>query len=286
MKSDKFFNMVGIINAIAGDIIGSTYEWKPTRTKDYNFPLLNAEQTFTDDTVHTLAVADWLLNTDRSHKALTEKIVDWSSRYNVGYGHMFRKWLNSDNHDPYGSFGNGSAMRVSPVAWVATSEEECLELAKKSAEVTHNHPEGIKGAQAVALAIWMNRQKKYNKEDIKNRIMELFGYNLNIPYDDIKPDYKFDSTCQGSVPESIICWLESTDYEDCIRKAVSMGGDADTMACIAGSICGANDETCITLKLFWDVVTRLHGDNDVINMINEFNLATIEPAGKANPYEI
>lgn len=221
---------IAVMGAICGDIIGSAYEFRPT--KRYDFKLFISKSTFTDDTVMTCAIADWLM-TDIS---LQEKMQDWGrEHFDAGYGHMFRRWIQAAFPRPYNSFGNGSAMRVSPVGWFATSMEECLRLAQESAEVTHNHPEGIKGAQATAIAIYMAKTGK-TKEDIKKYITETFGYNLERKYADIKPDYSFDVTCQGSVPESIICFLESTDYESAIRLAVSMGGDADTMGAITGGI--------------------------------------------------
>ena len=224
---------IALMGAICGDIIGSVYEFHPT--KNYDFQLFRRKSTFTDDTVMTCAIADWLM----SDIAPEEKMQDWGrEHFYAGYGPMFRKWIKADFPRPYNSFGNGSAMRVSPVGWFAQSLDECLSLAKESAEVTHNHPEGIKGAQATANAIFLARTGA-TKEDIKKYIEEKFGYNLNRKVSDIRPSYSFDVTCQGSVPESINCFLESTDYESCIRLAVSLGGDADTMACIAGSIAGA-----------------------------------------------
>ena len=227
---DKRIAMMG---AICGDVIGSSYEFRPN--KRYDFPLFTRKSTYTDDTVMTCAIADWLI----TDIAPEEKMQDWGrEHFDAGYGPMFRRWIQADFPRPYNSFGNGSAMRVSPVGWFATSLDECLRLSKESAEVTHNHPEGIKGAQATASAIYLARTGK-TKEEIKTYITETFGYNLERKYADIKPDYKFDVTCQGSVPESIICFLESTDYESAIRLAVSMGGDADTMGAITGGIAAA-----------------------------------------------
>ena len=226
-------NRIAMMGAICGDIIGSSYEFHST--KKYDFPLFTKNSTFTDDTVMTCAVADWLL----TGIAPEEKMQDWGRRhFYAGYGPMFRRWIQADFPRPYNSFGNGSAMRVSPVGWFAQSIEECLRLAKESAEVTHNHPEGIKGAQSTAAAIFLARNGS-SKEDIKNYVAENFGYNLDRTVAAMKPEYDFDVTCQGSVPESIICFLESTDYESAIRLAVSMGGDADTMGAIAGGIAAA-----------------------------------------------
>ena len=264
--------MIGIIGAICGDIIGSKHEvFVRKESIPYDFELIRPESRVTDDTVHTIAVADWLMNTDRSSEALTNKLVKWSGEFwTVGYGSMFRKWLSSPPYKPYNSFGNGSAMRVSPVAWVANNMEELVDLATRSAKVTHNHPEGIKGAVAVATAIFMNRFG-YSKEFIKETIIQSTGYDLNIKYEDIKYD-KFDATCQGTVPESIICWLESTNYEDCVRKAVCLGCDTDTQAAIAGSICAANPSTDVPSDIIQKVID--YGclkDNRIVDVLNNFN---------------
>ena len=222
-----------ILGAIAGDIIGSCYEWFSTKNTD--FELFTRSSNFTDDTVMTVANADWLLTDD----SLLGIMQDYGNRYpHAGYGGSFSRWLRSDNPQPYNSWGNGSAMRVSPVGWAFGTLEETLEAAKRSAEVTHNHPEGIKGAQAVAEAIYLARTGK-SKQEIKEYIEDAFGYNLSRTCDEIRPSYQFDETCQGSVPESIIAFLESTDYESTIRLAISLGGDADTMAAIAGGIAEA-----------------------------------------------
>lgn len=222
-----------MIGAIAGDIIGSAYEFG--YTKDYNFPLFVADSRFTDDTVLTVAVADSLLNNKQYDSTLWGYANEYRAR---GYGGRFMNWIYSPDPKPYNSFGNGSAMRVSPVGWFCNDIESVMEEAKKSAEITHNHPEGIKGAQATAIAVFLAR-KSEPKEKIKSYIAKTFQYDLNRTLDEIRPRYKFDVTCQGSVPESIIAFLESTDYEDAVRKAVSLGGDADTMACITGGIAEA-----------------------------------------------
>ena len=222
-----------LCGAIAGDIIGSVYEWN--RTKKMDFYLFTPFSKFTDDTVMTVANADWLLTDDN----LWVIMQDYGNRYpHAGYGGMFRNWLREDEPKPYNSFGNGSAMRVSPIGWAFDTLEETLEAAKQSAEVTHNHPEGIKGAQATAACIFLARKGK-SKLEIKEYIEKTFGYNLSRTCDEIRPDYHFDVTCQGSVPESIIAFLESTDFESAIRLAVSLGGDADTMGAITGGIAEA-----------------------------------------------
>lgn len=222
-----------MIGAIAGDIIGSPYEWHPIKTKD--FPLFSDASKFTDDTVLAIATADAILNRKSYLSAYKEYPKLFPGR---GYGDNFIRWVGSRSEEPYNSFGNGSAMRVSPIGWLFEDVDRVLEEAKKSAEVTHNHPEGIKGAQAVALAVFLAR-KGIKKDMIKTELEKRFQYNLGRTLEDIRPDYKFDVTCQGSVPESIISFLYADSLEDSIRNAVSLGGDSDTMACIAGSIAEA-----------------------------------------------
>lgn len=222
-----------LLGAVAGDIIGSVYEHYSVKKTD--FPIFSGLSRFTDDTAMTVAVADWLLGTT----ALVPSLQDYVRRYpKAGYGGMFRQWAMSANPLPYHSFGNGSAMRVSPVGWAFDTLEETLRHAAESAAVTHDHPEGIKGAQAVAACIFLAR-KGESKTYIQEYIEQHFGYDLHRTCNEIRPNYRFDVTCQGSVPESIIAFLESTDFESAIRLAVSLGGDADTMGAIAGSIAEA-----------------------------------------------
>lgn len=222
-----------MLGAIAGDIIGSPYEWNST--KDYNFTLFSRGCTYTDDTVLTVALADSIL----SKTDYTKKLKEYYKLYpDAGYGGGFSKWASSERTTPYNSFGNGSAMRVSPVGWAYKTLDQVLVKAKQSAETTHNHPEGIKGAQATASAIYLARTK-HSKAQIKQYIEEKFKYNLSRDYEYIKKTYRFDVTCQGSVPEAIIAFLVSKDFEDAIRKAVSLGGDADTQGAITGSIAEA-----------------------------------------------
>lgn len=223
----------GIIGAIIGDIVGSRFEFY--NCKRTTFKLFTYESCFTDDTVMTVAIADWLLN----GRDLVDSMREWGhNNPHRGYGGMFRRWLHADNPQPYNSYGNGSGMRVSPVGFYAHSLEEALDLAKKSAEVTHNHPEGIKGAQAIASAIYLARTGK-DKEEIRDYIEQTFGYDLHRDCDEIRPNYYFNETCQGSCPEAIIAFLDSWDYESAIRLAVSLGGDSDTIACMAGGIAAA-----------------------------------------------
>ena len=230
--------MKGIIGAIAGDVIGSAYEFNPTR--EYGFELFTPKSTFTDDTVLTMANAQWLLEDEQhSHETLVNIMQDLCHRYEWrGYGGRFVQWIVSSNPQPYGSFGNGSAMRVSPVGYYAKTLDEALELAMISAEVTHNHPEGVKGAQATAAAIFLARQGK-TKQEIGKYVAETFNYDLSRTLEEIRPDYTFDETCQRTVPEAITCYLEGRDYEDVVRLAVSLAADADTLAAIAGSIASA-----------------------------------------------
>lgn len=226
-----------MLGAIIGDIVGSTREWHNVKTED--FELLPQGSRFTDDTVMTLAVAKWLMD-DPSHKAdsLVRIMQDMGRRYpNAGYGGMFRRWLNSDNPQPYGSYGNGSAMRVSPVGMYAKSLDEALELARITASVTHNHPEGIKGAQAVAAAVYMQLNEEFDvKGEVKRYVEANFGYDLDIKLEDLRNEYRFDASCQGSVPIAIMAFLQRYNALDTLRLAISMGGDSDTIGCMATSI--------------------------------------------------
>lgn len=236
-----------MLGAIAGDIIGSVYEKSPIKAKE--FDLFSSDSHFTDDTVLSLAVADVILH-KKSYGAVFR---DYYRLYpNQGYGYGFTCWIRSENEKPYYSYGNGSAMRVNPVGWAFNSLFEVLDEARKSAIVTHNHKEGIKGAQAVAAAIFLARTG-HNKKEIKRYLQETFSYNLDKKLDDIRPDYEFDVSCQGSVPESIIAFLESENYEDAVRNAISLGGDSDTIACIAGAIAEAyyqQIDNDITVNIF------------------------------------
>jgi ADP-ribosylglycohydrolase len=222
-----------MIGAIAGDIIGSVYEHNPIKTKDFN--LFDSRCRFTDDSVLTVAVADSILK----GRPYLESIRKIGRRYPyAGYGGSFLQWLHSDDPRPYNSWGNGSAMRVSPVGFAFATEDEVIYQAKKTAEISHNHPEGIKGARATALAVFLARTVG-DKDEIRRQISQRFGYDLDRGVDDIRPAYIFDISCQGTVPEAIISFLDSLSYEDAIRNAVSLGGDSDTLACIAGGIAEA-----------------------------------------------
>lgn len=233
--------MKGIIGAIAGDVIGSAYEFNPTR--EFDFELFTDKSTFTDDTVLTMANALWLLEDERhTPEKLVKIMLDMCRKYpDRGYGGRFAQWIHYSDPQPYNSFGNGSAMRVSPVGYYARTLEEALELAKISAEVTHNHPEGIKGAQATAAAIFLARKGK-SKREIRDYVEQTFDYDLSRTLDEIRPTFRFDETCQRTVPESITCFIEGKDYEDVVRLSVTLAGDADTIAAIAGSISSAVDD--------------------------------------------
>lgn len=219
--------------AICGDIVGSVYEFDNIRYKE--FPLFAEDAEFTDDSVLTVATMDALLH----GIGYAESYKKWFLRYpGAGYGGRFLLWGLGDTLTPYNSFGNGSAMRVSPVGFWYTTLEETIAAASASAEATHNHPEGIKGAEATAAAIYLARSGA-DKIEMKDMITERFGYDLSETVDSIRSWYEFDVTCQGTVPQAIICFLESNDFEDAIRNSISIGGDSDTVACIAGGIAEA-----------------------------------------------
>lgn len=247
-----------MFGAIVGDIIGSIYEFN--NTKNYNFELFPSGSGYTDDSIMTIAVAKWLLtDSDHTYQKLEDIFLEFGNKYPHpigGYGSGFLKWLfcpqtlnvyghredkpynSKTGRCPYNSCGNGSAMRVSSVGWFFDTLEETERVAAISASITHNHPEGIKGAQATAAAIWMARNN-HTKEEIRNYIEEKYGYDLHKSYDYWYPIYKWDGTCQGTVPQAIICFLYSNNFEDAIRKAVSLGGDSDTLTCITGGIAEA-----------------------------------------------
>ena len=248
-----------MLGAITGDVIGSHYEFN--NTKEYEFQLFCDDSNFTDDSIMTIAVAQWLLSDPtHSYQKLEDTMVMFARRFRCpmgGYGTGFYHWLfhpdrlnpfdekygaspysSSTGRHPYGSFGNGSAMRVSAVGWFFDTLEETERVAAISAAITHNHPEGIKGAQATAAAIYLARTGK-SKEEIRDYIEKKYHYDLHKTYDYWHSIYKWESSCQGTVPQAIICFLDSKDYVDAIRKAVSLGGDSDTLACITGGIAEA-----------------------------------------------
>src|SRR5690554_100107 len=261
-KKPMTSNSNTIIGAVIGDVIGSVFEWNNIKKTD--FDLFNPKCDFTDDTVLTIAVADCMLN----KKDFAKTIWEYGRKYRGrGYGGSFRNWLQEDDLKPYGSFGNGSAMRASAVGFAYNDIETIMEVAKQSAEVTHNHPEGIKGAQATATSIFLSRQGK-SKQEIKDYITQTFDYNLDFTLDEIRPTYKFDVTCQGSVPQAIVAFLESSDFENAIRLAISIGGDSDTIACITGGIASAFYKQ-IPTEIMNFVVDKL--PNEYIEIMNKFD---------------
>ena len=224
-----------MLGAIIGDIVGSVYEFNNYRAKDFA-PFFHPRAAYTDDTVCTIAVADALIN-DR-HAG--ESLKDWGTRYweNGGWGRSFALWLGSESLDPYGSYGNGAAMRVAPAGLLASSLDECNRLAEQVTAVTHNHPEGIKGGVATAASVHMARVG-FSKAAIRSYVTSTFGYDMERSVDDIRPTYRFNETCQRTVPEALICALEADSFEDAIRNAISIGGDSDTVAAIAGGVAEA-----------------------------------------------
>ncbi len=252
-----------ILGAIAGNVIGSIYEWKNSEIVD--FELFNNKAEYTDDTILLIAVTDAII----SKKDFAKTIWNYGNRYPMApYGGSFRKWLETKDLKPYNSYGNGSAVRVCAVGFAYDTMEEVLKVAEQTAIFTHNHEEGIKGARAMASAIFLAKQGK-SKEKIKDFIEQTFHYNLSFTLDEIKSNYPyaFDATCQGCVPQSIVAFLESTDYENAIRLAISIGGDSDTIACMTGGIAVAyyND---IPNYIVDFVMKRL--PQKFIDTINEF----------------
>lgn len=266
--------------AFLGDIIGSPYEFdRSAKTKD--FPLFSRESHFTDDSVMTIAVAEALLDAsgksdDEIKAALVESMRKWGKRYpNAGYGGRFSAWLRATNPKPYESYGNGSAMRVSAAGWLYESIEETRRIARLTAEVTHNHAEGIKGAEATASAIFLARTGHW-KEEIRDYISNEFGYDLSRSCDEIRPSYFHVESCQQTVPEAITAFLEGSDFEDVIRTAVSLGGDCDTLACIAGSIAEAFYD--ISQFMFCECRHRL--PKDMLAVLDRFGKYKLRRSGR------
>ena len=259
--------------AIIGDMVGAPYEFdRSPKIKDFG-PLFIQESGYTDDSMMTIAVADAIMTAgneadEQNMKAhLVASMQKWGRQYpNAGYGGMFYDWMYEENPQPYGSYGNGSAMRVSSVGWFFNSFERTREVARWTAEVTHNDPEGIKGAEATAAAIYMARTGK-SKDDIRDYIISEFGYNLSHTCDEIRPGYKFDVTCQGTVPVAVTAFYEGKDFEDVIRTAVSLGGDCDTLTCIAGGMAEAFYGVPDEFKCMCD--KRL--PDDALNVLRRFS---------------
>lgn len=264
--------MLGIIT---GDIIGSAYEKANYRAKDF-MPLFHPRARFTDDTVCTVAIADALLSGTPPAVALQT----WGRRYEHigGWGQRFALWLVDDDPQPYGSWGNGGAMRVSPVGLLAQSEADALDLAYHATAVTHDHPEGIKGAQATALAIWLARQNE-SAERIRQQISERFGYDLDTTVDAIRPTYRHSEAAHKSVPQALVCALEATSFEDAIRNAVSIGGDSDTIAAIAGGVAEAR------FGMPQDIATQAWGylPADMRRVISDLYRLSEETKSQAKP---
>ncbi len=242
-----------MIGAIIGDIVGSIYEFDNIKTKD--FPFFQDKSRITDDTVCTVAVANIILD----GKDPVETMVSWCRNYpGMGYGDRFTKWFDLPWQEPYNSFGNGAAMRVSPSAFLAPSIEYARKLAIKVTEITHNHPEGIRGALATCDAIWLSFNSM-SPSEIRAHITNTYGYDMDRTVDSIRPTYKFNESCMGTVPEAIICALEAVDFEDAIRNAISIGGDSDTLAAITGAV--AEARFMIPNDLCKEAIRRLPDDN-------------------------
>lgn len=267
--------------AILGDMVGSPYEFdRGNKSKDFEF--WNSRCRFTDDSVMSIAVADALMNVgldgseEEIKKSVVEAMRDWGHRYpHAGYGGRFAGWLHSSDPQPYNSWGNGSAMRVSSVGWLYESLDRTREVARWTAEVTHNHPEGIKGAEATASAIFIARNGAA-KNEIREYIIHEFGYDLSRTCDEIRPSYRHVVSCQQTVPEAVTAFLEGEDFEDVIRTAVSLGGDCDTLTCIAGGIAEAFYEIPLGMKA--EVKSRLK--KDMLYILDTFdNLRAGEDKG-------
>ncbi len=257
--------------AIIGDMVGSPYEFDEVN-KSKDIDLFREDIRFTDDTVMTVAVADALLRSgpnasrEKISQNVTASMQAWGHEYpDAGYGFRFNIWLNNRNPKPYGSFGNGSAMRVSPAGWLYETMERTREVARATAEVTHNHPEGIKGAESVAAVIFMAR-KGESKDNIRRYVTDEFGYDLTRTCDEIRPHYKFNESCQKTVPEAITAFLEGNDFEDVIRTAASLGGDCDTLTCIAGSMA----EAFYGIPHWMKKECEKHLTGNIINVISQF----------------
>ena len=270
-----------MIGAIIGDIVGSAYEFRRYNVKHKDFVLVSDRTRFTDDTVLTIAVCEALLKNypfdlskvslNKLRRDAVESIVKWHDKYpDVGYGGRFRQWCSRGDRKPYYSLGNGSGMRISAVGWLCQSEKEIKAISNAVTYVTHSHPEGLKGAEAIAMCIYMARIGK-SKEEIRERmIQDYYPRIAELDYDELVRNYKFDSTAPGSIPEAIYCFLISKDFEDCLRTAVSIGGDSDTIACMACGIAEAYYRN-IPKRLYQEVFSEFIENNDeIMTVVNEF----------------
>ena len=266
-----------MIGTIIGDITGSIYEFDNHKTEDiYDFPLFSPECFFTDDTVMTIAVAEALMGTEPAdeEKVIRKKLVSamkkWGRTYPfAGYGGRFMGWLISGDKEPYNSYGNGSAMRVSPAGWLYDDMFTTRYMARLTAAVTHNHPEGIKGAEATAAAIFLAR-KHADKEEIRTYMEKEFGYDLSFTCDEIRPTYQFNETCQRTVPQAIKAFLEGNSFEETIRLGISIGGDTDTLCAITGAISeayyGVPEELVQTAESYLE--------EDILEVLEAFRVRT------------
>ena len=259
--------------AILGDMIGAPYEFdRGGKTKD--FPLFTEDSRFTDDTVMTIAVAEALMEAEDGAlpevgELLVRSMQKWGRKYpDAGYGGRFARWLRTKDPQPYGSYGNGSAMRVSAAGWLYDTLETTRRMARRTAEVTHNHPEGIKGAEATASAIYLARTGS-SKEEIRDYIVREFGYDLSRSCDEIRPGYHHVESCQETVPEAVTAFLEGTDFEDVIRTAVSLGGDCDTLTCIAGSIA----EAFYGVPILLEAECKARLPEELLEVLRRFDIA-------------
>ena len=252
-----------MIGAIIGDMVGSIYEFRNYKATDFE-PFLSPSAHFTDDTIMTIAVADGLLN----NRDPQESLRDWGRRYwsNGGCGQRFASWLSTPDPQPYDSFGNGAAMRISAVAWLSDSYDEAMRNADRFTEISHNHPEGMKAARATVSAIWWAREG-LSADDIRQRIVDSFEYDMSRTTDEIRPTYFFSEASQKSVPEALICALEGNSYEEVVRLAISIGGDSDTIAAIAGSV--AEARFGIPEKYISHV--RKLMQKDMLDVLNQFD---------------
>ena len=259
-----------MLGAIIGDIIGSRFEFHNIKTKE--FTLFHPRCDFTDDSVMTLAVTCALLDSKPDYSDLSQKAIQYMQKLGAelypngrGYGGMFRKWLQSDNPQPYNSWGNGSAMRVSPCGWFGKDLDEVKLLSRLVTEVTHNHPEGLKGAEATAVAVFLARTG-LSIDEIRDFIMENY-YNVDFTLDEIRMAYFFDVSCQGSVPQALVAFFESTSYEDAIRNAISIGGDSDTIGAITGGVA----EAYYGIPTYIQDMAMPYLDDNLKKVLNLFN---------------